>query len=121
MNEKCGKLLIKYIIDTGHTNRVENKHPHLTHAKQAEDHSGRNQEELAPSVFITIAVWLVLGRARNNRRSNNNAPPDPIQKTREGSTLKSIPAIVAHNAQPRHPNILALPYSNPRLRLTRSI
>ncbi len=43
MNEKCGKLLIKYIIDTGHTNRVENKHPHLTHAKQAEDHSGRNQ------------------------------------------------------------------------------
>ena len=40
--EERGKLLVKHVIDAGHPNHVKHEHPHLTHTKQTEHHSGGN-------------------------------------------------------------------------------
>lgn len=53
--------------------------------------------------------------------TSSSAAADPIQNTHSGLMLNSIPAVVAHSAHPVQPKVRALPYSNPLLRLTRSI
>lgn len=52
--------------------------------------------------------------------TSSSAAADPIQNTHSGLMLNSIPAVVAHSAI-EQPKVRALPYSNPLLRLTRSI